>query len=137
MSGLPVESAYRCSACGNEVVPQLVWNGATRFVGVVIIEIVLLVCLYLLGFSGLFLGVLVLVMIGIALMKAPSRVRVCPSCGTQMGLSRTQAGQPVDRVEEKTLTTTSQRLEKPCPWCAEPILKEAKVCKHCRRPVEQ
>jgi hypothetical protein len=28
------------------------------------------------------------------------------------------------------------RDERECPFCAEPILKKAKVCKHCRRDVE-
>jgi hypothetical protein len=31
---------------------------------------------------------------------------------------------------------TSTRDERECPFCAEPILKKAKVCKHCRRDVE-
>jgi hypothetical protein len=31
---------------------------------------------------------------------------------------------------------TSSRDERDCPFCAEPILKKAKVCKHCRRDVE-
>ena len=31
---------------------------------------------------------------------------------------------------------TSTREERECPFCAEPILKKAKVCKHCRRDVE-
>jgi hypothetical protein len=28
------------------------------------------------------------------------------------------------------------RDERECPYCAEPILKKARVCKHCRRDVE-
>ncbi len=28
------------------------------------------------------------------------------------------------------------REERDCPYCAEPILKKARVCKHCRRDVE-
>jgi hypothetical protein len=28
------------------------------------------------------------------------------------------------------------REERECPFCAEPILKKARVCKHCRRDVE-
>ena len=28
------------------------------------------------------------------------------------------------------------REERDCPFCAEPILKKARVCKHCRRDVE-
>ncbi|MEO8033979.1 MAG: hypothetical protein ABI837_06060, partial [Acidobacteriota bacterium] len=31
---------------------------------------------------------------------------------------------------------TSPRDERECPFCAEPILKKAKVCKHCHRDVE-
>jgi hypothetical protein len=44
------------------------------------------------------------------------------------------------RVEEKaTLTakadTSMNRVERECPWCAEPILAKALVCKHCGRDV--
>ena len=30
---------------------------------------------------------------------------------------------------------SSERQERPCPWCAEPILIQARVCKHCGREV--
>jgi hypothetical protein len=32
--------------------------------------------------------------------------------------------------------TEGVREERDCPFCAEPILKKARVCKHCRRDVE-
>lgn len=32
--------------------------------------------------------------------------------------------------------STFPRDERECPFCAEPILKKAKVCKHCHRDVE-
>jgi len=32
---------------------------------------------------------------------------------------------------------TTQRIERDCPWCAEPILARARVCKHCGRDVEE
>lgn len=32
--------------------------------------------------------------------------------------------------------TPTVREERECPFCAEPILKKARVCKHCRRDVE-
>jgi hypothetical protein len=33
--------------------------------------------------------------------------------------------------------TPAPRLERPCPWCAEPILVDAVVCKHCGRDVRR
>lgn len=33
-------------------------------------------------------------------------------------------------------SSTATRDERECPFCAEPILKKAKVCKHCQRDVE-
>lgn len=33
-------------------------------------------------------------------------------------------------------SVTGVREERECPFCAEPILKKAKVCKHCGRDVE-
>jgi hypothetical protein len=42
----------------------------------------------------------------------------------------------IERVErERALVEAPSRLERPCPWCAEPILEQAKVCKHCGRYV--
>jgi hypothetical protein len=35
-----------------------------------------------------------------------------------------------------TPDSTAVREERECPFCAEPILKKARVCKHCGRDVE-
>jgi hypothetical protein len=35
-----------------------------------------------------------------------------------------------------TPSTAAVREERDCPFCAEPILKKAKVCKHCGREVQ-
>jgi hypothetical protein len=37
---------------------------------------------------------------------------------------------------ESVPSLPSPRDERECPFCAETILKKAKVCKHCRRDVE-
>ena len=71
--------------------------------------------------------------------------------GTQERLDRIAAplefrrrvqGQIVE-IEERRGTTTVRglvdapaRVERECPYCAEPILARAKVCKHCGRDVE-
>ena len=34
------------------------------------------------------------------------------------------------------LVDPASRIERDCPWCAEPILVRARVCKHCGRDVE-
>jgi hypothetical protein len=44
--------------------------------------------------------------------------------------SRAAAAQAVE-----TPSVTPLREERDCPFCAEPILKRAKVCKHCGRDV--
>ena len=51
----------------------------------------------------------------------------CPKCGA-LDKNVPYSGEPA--------TTPAQRIERPCPWCAEPILVQAKVCKHCGRDVE-
>jgi hypothetical protein len=39
-------------------------------------------------------------------------------------------------VPKMTAATEGVREERDCPFCAEPILKKARVCKHCGRDVE-
>ena len=40
------------------------------------------------------------------------------------------------RDAPSALAAGEQRVERDCPWCAEPILARARVCKHCGRDVE-
>ena len=39
-------------------------------------------------------------------------------------------------VEEQDATANAYREERECPYCAEPILAKARLCKHCGRDVE-
>lgn len=39
-------------------------------------------------------------------------------------------------AEEAVPSAAPVREERECPFCAEPILKKARVCKHCGRDVE-
>jgi hypothetical protein len=49
-------------------------------------------------------------------------------------------GQIVEQEERRgsirTLADGAVRVERDCPFCAEPILARARVCKHCGRDVE-
>lgn len=47
----------------------------------------------------------------------------------------TEAKAPASAAPQ-SVPGTSVREERECPFCAEPILKKAKVCKHCSRDVE-
>ncbi|MDB4912406.1 MAG: hypothetical protein JWM95_50 [Gemmatimonadetes bacterium] len=56
---------------------------------------------------------------------------VCPKCNTWNTMI------PIDAPRAQALrhTEESVRHERPCPYCAEPILVQARVCKHCGREV--
>ena len=43
---------------------------------------------------------------------------------------------PAAGAAEVVAGSSSPRDERECPFCAETILKKARVCKHCRRDVE-
>jgi hypothetical protein len=96
--------------------------------------------------NGCFLFVLLLCFIipGILywVWAGTQRAYKCPKCSAENSFV------PVDSPEGKRLvgsvapsgivpqsTAPSQRNERSCPWCAEPILAEAQVCKHCQREV--
>lgn len=55
----------------------------------------------------------------------------CPECGA-IGKS-VRSDTPLQPVEQRRLEGVRQ--ERSCPWCAEQILVQAKVCKHCGRDV--
>ena len=48
---------------------------------------------------------------------------------------RRQVQSQIVELEERRGPVTA-RVERDCPWCAEPILARARVCKHCGRDVE-
>lgn len=59
----------------------------------------------------------------------------CPKCGAlAKNTPDLGAAAPVNPTQQQT-RSISNRIEKPCPWCAEAILAAAKVCKHCGRDV--
>lgn len=78
---------------------------------------------------------------GIIYIIATSKARpVCPKCGgknTMIPLDTPQAQVLIHRVNAAALPTQPRRRERPCPFYAEPILAEARVCKHCGRDVPQ
>jgi rubrerythrin len=50
---------------------------------------------------------------------------LCPTCGYF----------PMVRKEAMSALVAQKRESRPCPWCAEEILAQAIVCKHCGRDV--
>ena len=64
---------------------------------------------------------------------ASGGVKVCPKCRTRNSMI------PIDSPQARALavhaTAPPVRQERPCPFCAETILEEARVCKHCGRDV--
>lgn len=112
-----------CRNCGNAVHPV----ETSKLNGCFLV--VLLLCFII-------PGILYLVWAG------TQRTYKCPRCGVENSFA------PVDSPEGKRLvgaaapsatvpqsTTPPKRNERSCPWCAEPILAEARVCKHCQREV--
>jgi predicted RNA-binding Zn-ribbon protein involved in translation (DUF1610 family) len=71
-----------------------------------------------------------------------NRFPACPQCGAPRSMipSDSQMGkqylpQPAGSIVASGSTPVASRQEHPCPWCAEPILLQAKICKHCGRHV--
>ena len=54
----------------------------------------------------------------------------------QAAAAAAAAAKPVETATEPAPPPTAVREERECPFCAEPILKKARVCKHCGRDVE-
>ena len=55
----------------------------------------------------------------------------CPNCGVLRNTTDIASGVPVQLQDSQS----AARVERACPWCAEQILVQAKICKHCRRDV--
>jgi hypothetical protein len=91
--------------------------------------------------NGCFAIVLLLCFIipGILYMIFTARGRqVCPKCrsvGSMIPLDAPQARVITGQVATAPSPSARTRDERPCPYCAEPILAQARVCKHCRRDV--
>lgn len=123
---------YHCRSCGRDVVPIAGREGIARVVAVAVFGLVSLLVLYLLGLSVTALVVGGIMILGVVLMKAPTSVLLCPSCGAQDSVAiRAEA----DEAQTPAPTNSFGRSERQCPWCAEAILTEAKICKHCGKSV--
>jgi hypothetical protein len=118
----PFGPTHLCKNCGNEVRPRVTSKLNGCF-------FVVLLCCFVIP------GLLYLVWAG------TQKVYSCPKCKAQNALV------PLSAPEAQRLTSQADatarynaapvtRAERPCPWCAEPILTAAKVCKHCGRDVE-
>ncbi len=118
MLGLP--PTHLCKNCGNQVRP----NVSSKLNGCFFI---VLLCFFIIP------GILYLVWAG------TQRVYTCPKCKAQNSMVPLTAPEAQRILSSSTLhpeeKTTERRVERDCPWCAEPILVVAKVCKHCGREV--
>jgi hypothetical protein len=115
------EPTHVCKNCGNRVRPIV----STKLNGCFLIVLL---------FFFIIPGLLYWVWAG------TQKILTCPKCKGQNTLV------PLESPEGKRLiqSATSQvearlpaptRDERPCSWCAEPILAAARVCKHCGREV--
>lgn len=117
---LGLQPTHLCKSCGNRVRPQI----SSKINGCFLIVLLLLFIIP---------GILYLVWAG------TQRVYTCPKCKAQNTMV------PLNSPEAERMLSTSKsesgampvatRVERECPWCAEPILAAAKVCKHCGRDV--
>ncbi len=115
-------ATHLCKNCGNKVRPQVTskLNGC--------FFVVLLLCFVIPGLLYL-------------VWASTQRVYSCPKCRAQnmlIPLTSPEAQRFLDQDSDALLAASRSegRAERPCPWCAEPILVAAKVCKHCGRDVE-
>ena len=117
----PSPATHVCRNCGNQVRPIV----STKLNGCFLIVLLIFFIIP---------GLLYWVWAG------TQKILTCPKCNAQNTLI------PLESPEGKRLVQGSEagsqaqsqqasRDERPCPWCAEPILTEAKVCKHCGRDV--
>lgn len=114
----PPAPTHLCRSCGNRVKPLV----ASKLNGCFF---VVLLCFFIVP------GLLYLVW------ALTQHVVKCPSCGavnSVIPLNSPEAARALSVRDTPKLTTS--RKEKACPWCAEPILVEAKFCKHCHRDVD-
>jgi hypothetical protein len=92
--------------------------------------------------SGLFAFILFLCLIVPGLLYQVWRTThqriVCPKCRKQAMIptSTPEGAARLRAVTAPAAGAIAARPERQCPWCAEMILAEARVCKHCGRDVE-
>jgi rubrerythrin len=111
-----------CTQCGYSGHPAYVSRVSGCF-------LIVLLCLWLLP------GILYL----LYAWGKPKR-QMCPKCraeGTMIPSGTPQGRTLVASLGAVTPTVgvSSARQDRPCPYCAEPILVQARVCKHCGRDV--
>lgn len=107
---------HLCRNCGNQVRPSV----SSKVNGCFLIVLL---------FFFLVPGILYLVWAG------TQRIYSCPKCGLQDTLIPLGAPEAQRLLSQKAIELSDGRAERACPWCAEPILVAAKVCKHCGREV--
>lgn len=110
---------HLCRACGNTVFPER----STKVNGCFF---VLLLCFFIVP------GILYLVW------ADGQPVSTCPRCQTKdnmIPLASPEAQRFLAAEHAPPGHGQPPREERACPWCAEPILVAAKVCKHCGRDV--
>jgi hypothetical protein len=74
---------------------------------------------------------------GILILFIPFYPKRCVVCGNLIGNSEDSNDKHKDKLSEIGGIPSEQiRYERKCPYCAELILREAIVCKHCSRDVE-
>lgn len=105
---------HLCKSCGNQVRPVV----SSKLNGCFLI---VLLCFFIVP------GLLYLVWAG------TQKVYTCPKCKAQGAM--VPLGSPEAQRMKAGEQPASPRQERACPWCAEPILVAAKVCKHCGRDV--
>jgi len=117
---LGLAPTHLCKNCGNQVRPVV----SSKLNGCFLIVLL---------FFFIIPGVLYFFWAG------TQKVMTCPKCKAQnamVPLNSPEAqrilGAPTPASQS---APASSRVERSCPWCAEPILIAAKVCKHCGRDV--
>lgn len=114
----PPGPTHLCRACGNAVEPREASNLNGCFFIVLLFAFVVPGILYLVWASS------------------TKKKLLCPICNAENTVIPigAPAAQQVNRGQSQ-LPSSSARIERSCPWCAEPILQAARICKHCGRDV--
>lgn len=112
--------AYVCTQCGFLGLPSWKVPGSTAITLILVWFAVVPAIIY-------------------SIWRNSNRFPACPQCGAPRSMipSDSEMGRRYTREPQGiTLTESSPaRQERACPWCAEVILAQARVCKHCGREV--
>lgn len=109
---------HLCRQCGNRVRPNP-GNKVNKLI------LIILLCLYIIP------GVIYW------LWANSQKYVTCPRCKARDSVI--PLGSPEARrfvAEQAEPDDPPEREERACPWCAEQVLKAARVCKHCGRDIE-